>query len=217
MDMLQTLLRDYRRAVKDDPAPLLALFAEEAARAEAAEAAGVGLRRMTMTPTKKQLKTDADYWRIKVLLDVALEERNAALARAEAAEALAYQRLEDALFAEQRATDADIHAEETEADASRLRLELMAANLDIEALAARVADLEAQLEAQLAAQQWRPVTEKPLIAMQYQVVVQHSRQQPAADHMAYYPSSGWTGTDVIYWRPIPPLPPLPDAAEEPTP
>ena len=72
-------------------------------------------------------------------------------------------------------------------------------------------------EAKLAAQQWRPVTEKPLIAMQYQVVVQHSRQQPAADHMAYYPSSGWTGTDVIYWRPIPPLPPLPDAAEEPTP
>ena len=37
MDMLQTLLRDYRRAVKDDPAPLLALFAEEAARAEAAD------------------------------------------------------------------------------------------------------------------------------------------------------------------------------------
>ena len=112
---IQTLLRDYRRAVKDDPAPLLALFAEEAARAEVAE----------------RLVTD--------------------------------------------------------------------------------------LEAQLAAQQWRPVTEKPLVAMQYQIVVQHSRQQPAADHMAYYPSSGWTGTDVIYWRPIPPLPPLPDAAEEPTP
>ncbi len=36
MDMLQTL-RDYRRAVKDDPAPLLALFAEVTARAEAAE------------------------------------------------------------------------------------------------------------------------------------------------------------------------------------
>ena len=34
---IQTLLRDYRRAVKDDPAPLLALFAEEAARAEVAE------------------------------------------------------------------------------------------------------------------------------------------------------------------------------------
>ena len=79
----------------------------------------------------------------------------------------------------------------------------------LEMLRARVTELEA-------AQQWRPVTEKPLIAMQYQVVVQHSRQQPAADHMAYYPSSGWTGTDVIFWRPIPPLPPAPDA-QEPTP
>ena len=78
-------------------------------------------------------------------------------------------------------------------------------------LATRVAELEAASDAQ----GWRPVTEKPLIAMQYQVVVQHSRQQPAADHMAYYPSSGWTGTDVIYWRPIPPLP-APDANEEPT-
>ena len=73
---------------------------------------------------------------------------------------------------------------------------------------ARVAELEAQLAAQ-----WRPVTEKPLVAMQYQVVVQHSRQQPTADHMAYYPSSGWTGTDVIYWRPIPPLPPAPQETE----
>ena len=74
---------------------------------------------------------------------------------------------------------------------------------------ARVADLEAQL----AAQQWRPVTEKPVVTMQYQVVVQHSRQQPTADHMAYYPSSGWTGTDVIFWRPIPPLPPAPQETE----
>ena len=129
----------------------------------------------------------------------------ALMARVEAAEARAYQRLEDALFAEQRATDADIRAEETDADASRLRLELAAAKLGISALAARVAELEAQL----AAQEWRPVTDEPLVAMQYQVVVQHSRQQPTADHMAYYPSSGWTGTDVIYWRPIPPLPPAP--------
>ncbi len=207
MDMLQTL-RDYRRAVKDDPAPLLALFAEEAARAEAAAAAGVGLRRMTMTPTKKQLKTDADYWRIKVLLDVALEERNAALARAEAAEALAYQRLEDALFAEQRATDADIHAEEAEADASRLRLELMAANLDIEALAARVADLEAQL----AAQQWRPVTEKPENPGWYSVYDSDGHVFYNAD-ISPYRVARWTGKWdsafnglVDYWRPLPPAP-----------
>ena len=152
------------------------------------------------------------YWRQAGLTQTADDEAakwkehaRAAVARVEAAEARAYQRLEDALFAEQRATDADIRAEETDADASRLRLELAAAKLGISALAARVAELEAQL----AAQEWRPVTDEPLVAMQYQVVVQHSRQQPTADHMAYYPSSGWTGTDVIYWRPIPPLPPAP--------
>ena len=63
----------------------------------------------------------------------------ALLARAEAAEALAYERLEDMLFAEQRATDADLRAEAAEAEAARL--------------AARLAELEA-------AQQWRPVTEE---------------------------------------------------------
>ena len=85
-----------------------------------------------------------------------------------------------------------------------------------EAAEARVAELEAALDAERAAHRWRPVTEPPVVTMQYQVVVQHSRQQPTADHMAYYPSSGWTGTDVIFWRPIPPLPPAPDA-QEPTP
>jgi hypothetical protein len=80
---------------------------------------------------------------------------------------------------------------------------------------ARVAELQAELAAHRAAHRWRPVTEPPVVTMQYQVVVQHSRQQPTADHMAYYPSSGWTGTDVIFWRPIPPLP-APDANEEPT-
>jgi hypothetical protein len=90
--------------------------------------------------------------------EVTYADNLTALARAEAAEARAYQRLEDALFAEQRATDADIRAEETDADASRLRLELAAAKLGISALAARVAELEAQL----AAQGWRPVTEKPV-------------------------------------------------------
>ena len=55
------------------------------------------------------------------------------LARAEAAEAEAYERLEAALFAEQRATDAEMERDE---------------------LAARVDELEAER----AAQQWRPVT-----------------------------------------------------------
>ena len=128
----------------------------------------------------------------------------ALLARVEAAEALAYERLEAALFAEQERDDA-----EKERDDANLEVALEQAHA--RNAWARVAELEAASDAQ----GWRPVTEKPLIAMQYQVVVQHSRQQPAADHMAYYPSSGWTGTDVIYWRPIPPLP-APDANEEPT-
>ena len=108
-------------------------------------------------------------------------------------------------------------AEAAEAEAARLRDE------NAEAWHAfdrqqdrgnRLATRVAELEAQLTAQGWRPVTENPVVTMQYQVVVQHSRQQPTADHMAYYPSSGWTGTDVIFWRPIPPLPPAP---QEPTP
>jgi len=98
------------------------------------------------TPTKKQLKTDADYFRIKVLLEVALEERNALAARAEAAEALAYERLEAALFAEQRATDA-----EAERDSANIEAALEQANAR-EAWE-RVAELEA-------AQGWRPVTEE---------------------------------------------------------
>ena len=57
----------------------------------------------------------------------------AALSRAEAAEAEAYERLEAALFAEQRATDAEMERDE-------------------------LAALVAELEAERAAQQWRPVT-----------------------------------------------------------
>lgn len=68
-----------------------------------------------------------------------------------------------------------------------------------DSLAARVAELEA-------AQGWRPVTEKPPQTAQYQVAVMHGTRRPMADHMAYYLDSGWAGTDVIFWRPIPPLP-----------
>lgn len=127
------------------------------------------------------------------------------MARAEAAEALAAERLEDALFAEQRATDAELERDGAILAASDAERHAENAMHGLAHFRARVAELEAQL----AAQQWRPVTEKPVVTMQYQVVVQHSRQQPTADHMAYYPSSGWTGTDVIFWRPIPPLPPAP--------
>lgn len=63
---------------------------------------------------------------------------------------------------------------------------------------------------------WRPVTEKPTVTAQYQVVLQYGDRRPMADHMAYRPESGWAGTGVIFWRPIPPLPPAP-APQEPTP
>jgi hypothetical protein len=82
------------------------------------------------------------------------------------------------------------------------------------ALAADNAALRAELDALKAAGEWRPVTEKPGETAQYQVVMQHGQNRPVADHMAYYRLSGWSGTDVLYWRPIPPLPPTPDAADE---
>ena len=102
---------------------------------------------------------------------------------------------------------------EARAEAAEARVAELQAEFDV--ALDRVGELQAELAAHRAAHRWRPVTEPPVVTMQYQVVVQHSRQQPTADHMAYYPSSGWTGTDVIYWRPIPPLP-APDANEEPT-
>ena len=67
--------------------------------------------------------------RVLKVVDILIDRHNAALARAEAAEALAYERLEAALFAEQRATDAELAQKEAEA---------------------RVAELEAE-------QAWRPV------------------------------------------------------------
>jgi GNAT superfamily N-acetyltransferase len=88
----------------------------------------------------------------------------ALLARAEAAEALAYERLEDMLFAEQRATDADLRAEAAEAEAADAILAASdAAQREGNAMHAlsHVRARVAELEAQLAAQQWRPVTEKP--------------------------------------------------------
>jgi hypothetical protein len=119
----------------------------------------------------------------------------AVIARAEAAEARAYQRLEDALFAEQRATDADIRAEETDADASRLRLELAAAKLGISAMAARVAELESQL----AAQGWRDFTEHPPIGELIQIVtvIDAVREEPDGLYRIGHTSEWQT------WRPAP--------------
>jgi hypothetical protein len=121
----------------------------------------------------------------------------AVIARAEAAEALAAERLEDALFAEQRATDAELERDDAILAASDADRGAEDTLLALSHFRARVAELEAQvashrrdynnlyddyhemrhkladigamlraarqrvaeLESQLAAQQWRPVTE----------------------------------------------------------
>ena len=154
-----------------------------------------------------QIEENLEWLRGAALFDTerVMGPVRALLARVEAAEARAYQRLEDALFAEQRATDADIRAEETDADASRLRLELAAAKLGISALAARVAELESQL----AAQGWRPVTEKPT-------------EPPDGETSEYLTWNDFVGFTVrryhdgqfhsafrkqpTHWRPLPPAP-----------
>ena len=90
------------------------------------------------------------------------DDNRAALARAEAAEALAYERLENMLFAEQRATDADLRAEAAEAEAADAILAASdAAQREENAMHAlsHFRTRVAELEAQLAAQGWRPVTE----------------------------------------------------------
>ena len=121
----------------------------------------------------------------------------ALLARAEAAEALAYERLEDMLFAEQRATDADLRAEAAEAEAARL--------------AARVAELESQL----AAQGWRPVTEEPDADAMYPVRVQYRGQVYLDREMRNWNrASGWNDmfaqSKVVEWYPLPPAPQEPE-------
>ena len=111
------------------------------------------------------------------------------LARAEAAEALAYERLESALFSGKRATDAEMERDE---------------------LAARVAELEAER----AAQQWRTVTEPPEKAGDYSVMVDGWPDSIAAHYGPVLKGSGesweWVWVDfdgeiipVIRWQPLP--------------
>ena len=102
----------------------------------------------------------------------------AALARAEAAEALA--------------TDADRGAEDT--------------LLALKHFRARVAELEAQL----AAQGWRPVTEKPEPDQKVEIIIEATFDG--------YGRKGWTTGGFYFnadfptgWRPLPPAP------QEPTP
>jgi hypothetical protein len=79
---------------------------------------------------------------------------DALMARVEAAEALAAERLEDALFAEQRATDAELERDDAILAASDAERHAENAMHGLAHFRTRVAELEAQL----AAQQWRPVT-----------------------------------------------------------
>ena len=67
------------------------------------------------------------------------------LARAEAAEALAYERLESAVFAEQRANDAEVERDELRDANSVLSDALEKTRQALGAVTARVAELEAQL------------------------------------------------------------------------
>lgn len=118
---------------------------------------------------------------------------DAAIVRATVSESLAYERLENMLFAEQRGDDAEIERDEA---------------------LARAAELQAALDAERAAHAWRPVSQKPMHTLRYQVVLQHGQRFPAVDHVVYDAMSGWASPDAIYWRPIPPLPPAPP--QEPT-
>ena len=118
------------------------------------------------------------------------DENRALLARAEAAEAA-----------------------ETEAvDLHRQLAEMAAAMEEIEAerlaLAARVAELEAQL----AAQGWQPVTEKPTADDEYLVWCSSYEGGEIQSYSRRF--NRWysnTGNDADYWRPLPP--PAPQEAE----
>jgi hypothetical protein len=127
------------------------------------------------------------------------------IARAEAAEALAAERLEDALFAEQRATDAELERDDAILAASDADRGAEDTLLALSHFRARVAELEAQL----AAQGWRPVTEKPT-------------EPPDGETSEYLTWNDFVGFTVrryhdgqfhsafrkqpTHWRPLPPAP-----------
>ena len=162
--------------------------------------------------------------------DILSIERDAALARAEAAEAETADAINDlkivtAKLARAERANALLAARvaELEARAQRHAQDYDALHQDYEKMrrnwegtadiGAALATAEARVAELEAAQGWRPVTEKPPQTAQYQVAVMHGNSKLIADHMAYYLDSGWAGTDVIFWRPIPPLP----APQEPQP
>ena len=107
-----------------------------------------------------------------------------------------------------RAALARAAAAEAEAvDLHRQLAELAAVMEEIEAerlaLAARVAELESQL----AAQGWRPVTEKPVADDEYLVwcsSYEGCEIQSYSSRLNHWYSNA--GNDADYWRPLPPAP-----------
>ena len=139
-------------------------------------------------------------------LDDIIDPARVLLARVEAAEAEA---------AEWRAAYADNELyglalmqrrDELEAEASRLRIEFAAANLDVEELTYRVAELEAALDAQ----QWQPGHTEPPAHDWYWVYDFADDDVPMR---RFYGPAGWGvyGDEAVpdWYMPIPPLPPAP--------
>ena len=72
-----------------------------------------------------------------------------------------------------------------------------------EAAEARVAELEAQL----VAQGWRPVTEKPTAHDSYLVYrAVPPRGEPWNYEFGIWDDTGWDVSAVTHWRPLPPAP-----------
>ena len=103
------------------------------------------------------------------------DENRALLARVEAAEALAAERLEDALFAEQRATDAELERDDAILAASDAERHAENAMHGLAHFRARVAELEAEvarLREELAATAvvWDEATAAAVATWEYQLV-----------------------------------------------
>lgn len=141
-------------------------------------------------------------------LDDIIGPARALMARAEAAEALAYERLESAVFAEQRADDAEVERDELCDANSSLSDALEKTRHELDAVTARVV-------AALAAHGWRPGSETPAPDW-----YQTAETIDGVFSHAYFDGASWHGYPdnypPLWYRPIPPLPPAPDA-QEPTP
>ena len=131
-------------------------------------------------------------------LDDILGPARVLLARAEAAEALSYERLEGALFAEQRASDAEI-----ERDSANVEAALEQSN------AREAWQRVSELEAQLAAAHLNPYNTAPLA----EHVIVTLRTEGWRDEDGLWDWDDYGDWDVVGWQPLPPAP----APQEPTP